>query len=149
VASGLATVQAAIEAKIETDWGSNTSICWPNTKFEPAADASFLRVSFAWDDADIVTKIGGSAGTGLNHVTGLLVLDLFVPADGSGFGAADDLVDAARDIVNRLSSVTNVKFAAPSGPVEVARGASALGLSGTTEWAQLQITCPFRVNDFV
>lgn len=136
--STLADAQTAILTALNTGWGDETPVAWPNVNFtppEPVGDAAWLQVAVLWGDGFPGTM--GESGVGMNDVVGLLHLNIFTVKGRAG-ARMMALVDKARDIVNRLE-IDGVRFGAAAGPAPQPEP--------DTAWMQAALTVPFTVEE--
>lgn len=135
MASGLEAARKTIETRIEQQWvewdGSpRTPIEMPGRPFRPPAGGKWLQVHLLWGNAE------AAAMGGLNEVIGVVNLNVFGPKD-KGYGALLKLVDAARNMLNRVV-VSGVRFGVPSGPDVVVSEAA---------YAQMNVSVPFSLDE--
>ena len=79
-------IQAALDTRLSTLSGGY-SIAWPNTKFEPEADQTFLSPSFIPN----ATEQAGLGSSGKDETNGLYQIDVVYPA-GTGRSTIPDSV---------------------------------------------------------
>lgn len=129
MASDTYSAHLAIEARIESQWGDTTEVAWGNVDFQPPGNEEWLQVSVLWGETYMET-MEPTAG---NRLYGLVQLDLYGPK-GRGLGDMLELVDTARDILNRWEG-SGVQFGASSAPVPIE----------DDQFARLSIRTPFDV----
>lgn len=86
MATNFNDIQAALDTRLSTLSGGY-SIAWPNTKFEPAANETFLSPSFL----PAGTVQAGLGSSGKDETNGLYQIDVVYPA-GSGRSSIPDSV---------------------------------------------------------
>jgi phage baseplate assembly protein gpV len=79
-------IQAALDTRLSTLSGGY-SIAWPNTKFEPEADQTFLSPSFIPNTTEQV----GLGSSGKDETNGLYQIDVVYPA-GTGRSTIPDSI---------------------------------------------------------
>lgn len=79
-------IQTALDTRLSTLSGGY-SIAWPNTKFEPEADQTFLSPSFIPNTTEQV----GLGSSGKDETNGLYQIDVVYPA-GTGRSTIPDLI---------------------------------------------------------
>lgn len=133
MASGTKTAQSAILSRFQTQWADRTPVAYPNVDFTPPDDEPWVRLDIVWGEASPATM----GATRRNTLPGVIFINVF-HAPGEARGAAHALIDAARDIFNRVE-FSGVRCDVPSGP-EPVRG-------GDKQWDQVVTRVAFTVDE--
>jgi len=89
---------AAIEARLNTGWGSTTGIKWPNVEFEPVPGTPYIELQIVWADSR-QASLGASP---LHRAYGLISVNVFTALN-IGSKTADDYADTLAGIFRGAS----------------------------------------------
>jgi len=115
MASAVATAQSAILTRFDTLWAGRTPVKWPRVAFTPptAPAEPWAAIDIMWGDG-FERSMGA---TNRNAMLGVIQVTGYHPR-GEASGALNALLDAARDIFNRVS-FSGVRCGVPSAPIQV------------------------------
>jgi len=132
-----AAAHAAIRQRFETEWGSTTSVQYPNKKFEAPDDASWVRLNIA--EATARWASFGDPDNNTERNLGQVTVQIFV-ASGEGEGEALELADQARSVFRSWRDASSgVRFRVPP-------YARVIGVD--KKWYQINVVAPFQFDDF-
>lgn len=135
MASDLDALRPLLKTRIDALSLGGAPISYQGQNFA-IPNGKWVRVTVRWGRGQMVT--GGSGVTG-NHVTGVLILDVFDVPRG-GLAAIEAIADTLRTSFSRVT-VGAAYFFAPSGP-EVIEDASQ---DKAAKWNHVQVQCPFEL----
>lgn len=115
------------------------TVAWDEVPFTPTAEmGQWLQVYFL-PGRTMPLTVGGGPGAA-NLSVGVIHLNFFFQ-HGQGIGAITAMIDAMRDVVNRVK-IGGVQLYAPSLPVRVTH-------DETQAWAQRAVTIPFQYDEAI
>ena len=130
----------AIRTRFNTQWGSTTTVAWPNVNFDPPNNAAWVR--FVIQDIDSAQV---SYGDPLNnndryrHI-GRVVIQIFT-LKGQGDKEARELADTATAIFRKWSdTASGVLFRLAPFVRDVTEDDS--------KWFQINVECPFLRDSY-
>lgn len=132
-----AAAHSAIRKRFETQWGSTTTVQYPNKKFSKPDNASWVRLNIV--QAASAWASMGDPGNNTERNFGQVSVQIFVPVD-IGEGDAVELADQVRDVFRDYRDATSgVRFLVPP-------YARQIGDDGI--WYQINVVAPFQFDDY-
>ena len=132
-----AVAHKAIRRRFETEWGSTSSVQWPNKKF--------IIPEITWVRFTIVDSASNWASMGdpdnnVQRNLGQVIVNIFT-LKGEGEGESTELADKVKDVFRSWNdSESGVRFVVPPYARQV-KGAD-------KKWYQVNVVAPFRFDDF-
>jgi hypothetical protein len=130
-------IRQVIETHFQSNWTDPSPIAWDNAPFETPKDASWVRLTIAYSDAQNASL--GKLGV---HIPGIIGVQVFTLADG-GTGDAYRLADLIKGVLQNKTLVgTTGKIFTYATSVQVI--GDAIRKINKIEYGEYQIVCKTR-----
>lgn len=134
------TQHNAIRTRFTQQWGTETAVQWPNVKFIPPNNTSWVR--FQISDSGAFNASMGDPGNNLKRYTGLVTVQIFTLL-GKGDSESLRLADLATAIYRGWEDDTSrVFFREPPFARQVP------GRADTDKWHQVNVVAPFERDSY-